>query len=362
MELNSTNVLSALGSVLDPVEKKDVVTLGNVKELKIEGNKISFDLIVKSAALQHKKRMEDACSFAMERNFGSEVTCEINVISKVPVKEEGIPGVKTIIAIASGKGGVGKSTVTANVALGLAKKGYNVAIVDADVYGPSIPIMFNVTDETPASMDVNGVNKMVPVEAYGIKIMSLGFFTEPNQPVTWRGAMVTKALKQMFFDTHWVDIDFMLVDLPPGTGDIHLSLVQSTSVSSAIMVTTPQDVAIADVVRGIEMFKLPNINVPVLGIIENMAWFTPAELPDNKYFIFGKNGGKDLAEKIGVPLIGQLPLIQSVREAGDAGRPAILQESTSVNKYFVDIVDKVLMLQEKREKELPHTSVVQMTK
>ncbi|MFT4984389.1 MAG: ATP-binding protein involved in chromosome partitioning, partial [Flavobacteriales bacterium] len=273
-----------------------------------------------------------------------------------------IKGVKQIIAVASGKGGVGKSTVTSNLALGLKNKGYKVAIVDADVYGPSIPIMFNVADERPASVPVEGSNKMLPVIGYGIQIMSLGFFAEPDQPIVWRGAMVSKALKQMFFETEWDDVDYMLVDLPPGTGDIHLSLVQSTPVSSAIMVTTPQDVAIADVRKGVAMFKMPNVNVPVLGIIENMSWFTPEELPENKYYIFGKNGGAVLAEKLNLPLLGQIPLVQSVREAGDAGRPAILQSDTEISKDLVKLVDEVILHQDKRIKELPETKVVQMTK
>jgi len=362
MELNKEAIEKALSSVLDPEKSKDIVSLGMVKEVVIGDHKIQLTLATSNPTMQHKKRMEDACLFAIERAFGNEVSAEITFIASTAKQDKGIPGVKHIIAVASGKGGVGKSTVTSNLAIGLSKKGYKVAVVDADVYGPSIPIMFNITDERPAAVQGDGSNKMMPVEAYGIQVMSLGFFAEPDQPIVWRGAMVSKALKQMFFDTQWKDVDYMLVDLPPGTGDIHLSLVQSMPVSGAIMVTTPQDVAIADVRKGAAMFKMPNVNVPVLGVVENMSWFTPKELPDNKYYIFGQNGGKNLAERLNLPLVGQVPLIQSVREAGDAGRPAIMQENSEISTIFDGIVDKLIDLHDKRLAELPETEVVQMTK
>jgi ATP-binding protein involved in chromosome partitioning len=361
MMIKKEDVLEALKSVLDPDSGKDIVSGSQVSDLAIEDDSINFKLVVKNPAMQHKKRMEDACLFAIERNFGKEVKCTVEISSVSSAPSNAIKGVKQIIAVASGKGGVGKSTVTSNLALGLKNKGYKVAIVDADVYGPSIPIMFNVADERPASVPVEGSNKMLPVIGYGIQIMSLGFFAEPDQPIVWRGAMVSKALKQMFFETEWDDVDYMLVDLPPGTGDIHLSLVQSTPVSSAIMVTTPQDVAIADVRKGVAMFKMPNVNVPVLGIIENMSWFTPEELPENKYYIFGKDGAKNLAADIKTKFLGEIPLIQSIRESGDIGRPVAMQNGTILEKSFNEITKEMVAELLKRNENLPPTEVVRIT-
>lgn len=359
MEVTENAIIEALSGVQDPESKQNVIEAKLVSNLSFDDKKITFDLQLNSPALHHKERMVAACEFALERAFGKEMVFEITTKVTEQKTDNGLPGVKNVIAIASGKGGVGKSTVTANLAMGLHARGFNVAIVDADIYGPSMPTMFNVLHDRPQGLENN---KMTPVDAYGIQLMSLGFFAEPHQPIVWRGAMVNKALKQMFFDTVWEDVDYLLVDLPPGTGDIHLSLVQSLPVSAAIMVTTPQDVAIADVIKGAEMFRLPKVNVPLLGVIENMSWFTPEELPDNRYYIFGKDGGKHLAEKLSIPLIGQLPLIQGVRESGDAGRPAIMQENTLVVSFLNKIVDEVVTLHKQRLSDLPDTQKVTMTK
>jgi ATP-binding protein involved in chromosome partitioning len=258
--------------------------------------------------------------------------------------------VKHIGAIASGKGGVGKSTVTANLAGGLAKAGYKVGIVDADIYGPSMPTMFDIVGERPATIEVDGERKMTPVLSYGIGIMSIGFFTEADNAIVWRGPMASKALTQMFTDTHWGKLDYLLIDLPPGTGDIHLSLVQTVPLDGAIIVSTPQEVALADARKGVNMFKLDNIKVPVLGLIENMAWFTPAELPENKYYIFGRDGVKNLAEGMGETFLGHIPLVQSVRESGDIGRPAVYQENTPISEAFDELVRKFVVEVDRKKK------------
>ena len=249
-------------------------------------------------------------------------------------KGKSIPGIQNIVAVASGKGGVGKSTVTSNLAVTLSKMGFKVGILDADIYGPSIPIMFDVQNEKPLAVNVDGKSKMKPVESYGVKVLSIGFFTKPDQAVVWRGPMAAKALNQMIFDAAWGELDFLLIDLPPGTGDIHLSIMQSLPITGAVVVSTPQTVALADAKKGVAMFQQESINVPVLGIIENMAYFTPEELPDNKYYIFGKEGAKHLAEDLNIPFLGDIPLVQSVREAGDLGRPAAMQEATPIEAAF----------------------------
>jgi ATP-binding protein involved in chromosome partitioning len=254
-----------------------------------------------------------------------------------------LPDVKNIIAIASGKGGVGKSTVTANIAGGLLKKGYSVGIVDADIYGPSMPTMFDVVGERPTMIEVDGTQMILPVASYGLKILSIGFFTDQDNAVVWRGPMASKALTQMFTDAHWGELDFLLIDLPPGTGDIHLSLVQTVPLDGVVIVSTPQEVALTDARRGVNMFKMEGLKIPVLGIVENMAWFTPAELPENKYYIFGRDGAKNLAKGLKVPFLGAIPLVQSVCEAGDAGRPAVFQENTPTSKAFEELVDKFVL-------------------
>jgi len=288
---------------------------------------------------KRRKRMEDACRFALERNFGKDL--QVHISTKVLSKEDRsidqrkiLPGVKHIIAVASGKGGVGKSTVSANLAAGLAQMGYSVGLIDADIYGPSMPIMFDVADEKPKTKDIDGKNYILPVENYGVKILSIGFFADTSQAIVWRGPMASKALNQMFSDAYWGPLDYMIVDLPPGTGDIHLSLVQVVPLTGAVVVSTPQDIALADAKKAVGMFNLDVINVPVLGIVENMSYFTPPELPENKYYIFGQDGAKRLAEDLSVPFLGEVPIIQSIRESGDAGRPAALQESTPSGEAF----------------------------
>ncbi|MFT6799173.1 MAG: ATP-binding protein involved in chromosome partitioning, partial [Nonlabens sp.] len=280
---------------------------------------------------------------------------------KPEIKGKAIPGIDNIIAIASGKGGVGKSTVTANVAVTLAKMGFKVGLLDADIYGPSATIMFDIVNEKPLSVNVDGKSKMKPVESYGVKVLSIGFFTQPDQAVVWRGPMASKALNQMIFDAAWGDLDFLVVDLPPGTGDIHLSIMQSLPLTGAVVVSTPQTVALADARKGVAMFQQESINVPVLGIIENMAYFSPPELPENKYHIFGKDGARNLAEDLDIPFLGELPLIQSIREAGDAGRPAAMQEGTDIEKAFIEITKKVVSETVRRNDALPPTQAIKIT-
>jgi ATP-binding protein involved in chromosome partitioning len=344
MELVRENVLDVLAVVMEPDLKKDIVSANLVEDLKIENNSVSLKVLVSNPALHARRRMQEAVEFNLKNKFGKEleIACEV---AAMPAKEiesanqrKILPEVKHIVAIASGKGGVGKSTITANLAGGLAKAGFKVGIVDADIYGPSMPTMFDVVEDRPTMLDIDGVPKINPVISHGIKILSIGFFTDQDNAVVWRGPMASKALTQMFTDAHWGELDYLLIDLPPG--DIHLSLVQTVPLDGAIIVSTPQEVALADARRGVNMFKLDTIKVPVLGIIENMAWFTPAELPDNKYYIFGRDGAKNLAAGMNVPFLGQIPLVQGVREAGDVGRPAVFQENTPISEAFDELVRK----------------------
>ena len=350
---------------MEPDLKKDIVALGLVSDIKIEGKKISFTVKISNPAMHNRKRMEEACRFAIERVYGAgyEVTVNISALGtdRAPELRKVLPGVKNIIAVASGKGGVGKSTITANLAAGLAKKGYKVGLIDADIYGPSQPLMFDVTHEKPTMIEVDGKQLINPVESYGVKIMSIGFFADLNQAIVWRGAMASKALNQMFTDTYWGPLDYMLIDLPPGTGDIHLSLVQIVPLTGAVIVSTPQDIALADARKGVGMFKLDSINVPVLGIVENMAYFTPEELPDNKYYIFGKGGAKNLAEDMKIPFLGEVPLVQSIRESGDVGRPAVLQEGTPSQIAFDLLVAAFVEQVNWRNKNIGPTKQVQIT-
>jgi ATP-binding protein involved in chromosome partitioning len=277
------------------------------------------------------------------------------------LKGPALPGVQNIIAVASGKGGVGKSTVTANLAVALANMGFKVGLVDADIYGPSMPMMFDVAHEKPASIEVDGIRKMDPVQSYGVKLLSIGFFAGANQAVVWRGPMATKALNQLIRDAHWGELDFLIIDLPPGTSDIHLSLVQAVPVTGALVVSTPQPIALADARKGVAMFRLDSINVPVLGIVENMAYFSPPELPDNKYYIFGQDGAKHLAEELNTPFLGEIPLVQSIREAGDVGRPAILQEGSAVSDAFIEMARRTVEEVVHRNDQLPPTEIVRIT-
>lgn len=344
MDITVDKVKEALKKVIEPDLKKDIITLDLVDNIEIDGNKIKFNVKIYNPAMHAKKRMQEALEFQLERAFGKEVDAEISLQplpkDKEPEVRSILSNIDNIIAVASGKGGVGKSTITANLAAGLAKMGYKVGLVDADIYGPSMPTMFDVVGQRPQGVDKDGKTLIQPIESYGVKILSIGFFADPEQAVVWRGPMATKALNQMFKDADWGDLDFMIVDLPPGTGDVHLTLVQNVPLTGAIVVSTPQEVALADARKGINMFRMDSLKVPVLGVVENMAWFTPEELPDNKYYIFGQDGAKMLSETMNVPLLAQIPLIQSVRESGDVGRPAVLQDNTLSSKIFDEFVRK----------------------
>lgn len=366
MSFSEKDILHALSFVIEPDLKKDIVELNLISNLQIDNNKISFDLQINNPALHNKKRVLEACQMHLDRILKNFVELEVNITPipkapETPIQNRILPNVKNIIAIASGKGGVGKSTITANLAVALAQKGYKVGLIDADIYGPSMPVMFNVEDEKPKPIDIEGRSLIDPIESYGVKLLSIGFFASPDQAVVWRGPMATKALTQLFTEGNWGKLDYLLIDLPPGTGDIHLTLVQTVSVTGAIIVSTPQKVALIDARKAIGMFKMGQINVPVLGMVENMAYFTPAELPNNKYYIFGKEGLKELAEKNNIPLLGEIPLVQSVREAGDAGRPAVLQENTPQAKAFMDFADNVIKEVEKRNEALAPTEKVEIT-
>ncbi|MBI1268767.1 MAG: P-loop NTPase [Cryomorphaceae bacterium] len=336
-------VLEALSNVVEPDLKKDIVSLNLVEDLHIDGKAVRFKVKVSNPAMHSRKRMEEACEFALQRVLGDvEVDVQALALEKNEQTAETrrvLPGVKHIVAVASGKGGVGKSTVAANLAAGLALRGYAVGLVDADIYGPSAPIMFDLRDEKPTSKEVHGKQYIVPVENYGVKVLSIGFFADDSQAIVWRGPMAAKALGQLFTDAWWGDLDYMIVDLPPGTGDIHLSLVQQVPLTGAVIVSTPQDVALADAKKGVSMFQLDSIKVPVLGMIENMSFFTPPDMPEKRYYIFGQDGARQLASKLDVPFLGELPIVQGIREAGDVGRPAVLQEDTPAAKAFSTILD-----------------------
>lgn len=343
MELNRDEILKVLGNILEPDLKKDIVSLNLVDELTFSENEISLTVSLSNPALHARKRMQEAVEFNLKRFFGQEiqVVCTVKGLNNESKKarRKVLPDVKNIVAIASGKGGVGKSTVTANIAGGLLKAGYSVGIVDADIYGPSMPTMFDVVSERPTMAEIDGKNLINPVESNGVKLLSIGFFTDQDNAVVWRGPMAAKALTQMLTDANWGELDYLLIDLPPGTGDIHLSLVQTVPLDGVVIVSTPQEVALADARRGVNMFKMDTIKVPIIGIVENMAYFTPAELPDNKYYIFGRDGAKNLAEGMKVPFLGAIPLVQSVCEAGDSGKPAVFQENTPIAKAFDDLVN-----------------------
>jgi ATP-binding protein involved in chromosome partitioning len=368
MKLNKQDILKALETITVPGEGQNMVDSGAVKNVITFGDEVIVDITIKNPSLQAKKRTEVDILKTIHEQVYEKAKITINVKVEAPekpkanvIKGKPIPGIQNIVAVASGKGGVGKSTVTANLAVTLAKMGFKVGVLDADIYGPSIPIMFDVEKEKPLAVNIDGKSKMKPVENYGVKILSIGFFTQPDQAVVWRGPMAAKALNQMIFDAHWGELDFMLIDLPPGTGDIHLSIMQSLPITGAVIVSTPQNVALADAKKGVAMFQQESINVPVLGIIENMAYFSPAELPDNKYFIFGKEGAKNLAEDLKVPFLGELPLVQSIREAGDIGRPAALQTATLLEKAFEDITKKVVQEVVRRNDDLPPTEAIKIT-
>mgnify|MGYP003493677257 CR=1 FL=1 len=366
MKLDRKEILKALESLTIAGEGKNMVESGAVTNVVTFGEEAIVDLTISTPAMHIKKRAEDDIRKLIQEKFNPEAKVKVNIKVETPekpneIKGKAIPGIKNIIAVASGKGGVGKSTTTANLAVTLAKMGFNVGILDADIYGPSMPIMFDVETEKPVSVMVDGKSKMKPIESYEVKILSIGFFTAPSQAVIWRGPMASKALNQMIFDADWGELDFMLIDLPPGTGDIHLSIVQSLPITGAVIVSTPQAVALADAKKGVAMFQSDSINVPVLGIIENMAYFTPEELPENKYYIFGKEGAKNLAEDLDVPFLGEVPIVQSIREAGDYGRPAALQTASPLEKVYEEIARNVVQETVNRNENLPPSEAVKIT-
>ena len=349
-------------------EKIDIISKGSVKNIVIFDKEIVIDLEVVNPTLKSKNLIKENLHNYLKEHLNNEISLKINFqIASKPIEnkiynpQKKITNISNIIAVSSGKGGVGKSTITSNLAVSLSKMGFNVGILDADIYGPSIPLMFDVQNEKPLAVNIEGKSKMKPIENYGVKILSIGFFTKNDEAVIWRGPMASKALNQMIFDADWGKLDFLLIDLPPGTGDIHLSIMQSLPISGAVVVSTPQTVALSDARKGVSMFKKENINVPVLGIIENMSFFVPKELPENKYYIFGKEGAKNLATDLEIPFLGEIPLIQSVREAGDYGRPASMQENTISENTFNKISKNMLSELLKRNKELPETEIIKIT-
>lgn len=365
MKLDRKEILKALETITVAGEGKNMVESGAIANVVTFGDEVVVDLVLHVPAMHIRKRAEDDIKKTILEKVSAEAKIKINVKietpEKVEIKGKAIPGIQNIIAVASGKGGVGKSTVTANLAVSLAKMGFSVGILDADIYGPSMPIMFDVETAKPLSVEVDGKSKMKPVESYDVKILSIGFFTSPSQAVMWRGPMAAKALNQMIFDADWGELDFLLIDLPPGTGDIHLSIVQSLPITGAVVVSTPQAVALADAKKGVAMFMSEAINVPVLGIIENMAYFTPEELPNNKYYIFGKEGAKNLAEDLAVSFLGEVPIVQSIREAGDYGRPAAMQTGSIIETVFENITRNVVQEVVNRNENLPATEAVKIT-
>jgi ATP-binding protein involved in chromosome partitioning len=343
--LSNESVLHALSHVEEPDLKKDLVSLGMIRNLEVEGNTIRFTVRLTTPACPLKEVIRERCMKALETHLGPGLDVHIAMDAEVTSQREIagplLPGVKNIVAIASGKGGVGKSTVTSNLALALAKNGAKVGLIDADISGPSIPTMFGVEDAQPKVVVIDGKNYLVPVERLGIKLLSIGFLAHGDTAVVWRGPMMSSALKQFIADCQWGELDYLLIDLPPGTSDIHLTLVQTVPLTGVVVVTTPQRVALADAAKAISMFGQTPIKVPILGIVENMAYFSPPELPDNRYYIFGRDGGKNMAEKYALPFLGELPLVQSIREAGDGGVPIVMHDDEPVSRAFADLASNV---------------------
>ena len=344
MIITEEKVLAALSHVEDPDLKKDLVTLKMIKDVKIEDKKVAFTLELTTPACPLKDMLKNACINAVKHFVDAAAEIEINITSRVtkPIDTSQLKAIKNIVLISSGKGGVGKSTVSSNLAVTLAADGAKVGLIDADIYGPSVPIMFDLVGAKPSAKETaDGKTLILPIEKYGIKLLSLGFFSDPDQPVPWRGPMASNAIKQLFNDADWGELDYLLVDLPPGTGDIHITISQSFPIAGAVIVTTPQQVALADTRKGLAMFGMPGINIPVLGVIENMAYFTPEELPNNKYYIFGKDGGKELAKHFQVPFLGEIPLVQGITEAGDKGKPIVLETAHPQALAFKEIAGKI---------------------
>ena len=367
MKITKEAIFDALKKISLPGEGKNIIDRGIVTNVMIFGDQVDIDLQLENPSLQARKKLEVTILKTIHKEVYEKAKININI--KVvatkqqsnPIRGKSIPGIENIIAISSGKGGVGKSTITSNIAVTLAQMGCKVGVLDADIYGPSIPTMFDIEGSKPQSVKIDGKSKMQPIENYGVKILSIGFFTKPEQAVIWRGPMAAKALNQMIFDASWGVLDFLLIDLPPGTGDIHLSIVQALPLSGALVVSTPQNVALSDAKKGISMFQQESIKVPVLGVVENMSYFTPEELPENKYYIFGEKGAEYLAKDKGVPFLGSVPIIQSIREASDYGRPASLQEKTTISDKFNQITKNLVSQVIFRNKNLPPTKAVEIT-
>ncbi len=358
-------VLKALGNVDDPDLGKDLVTLNMVRDIEIDGNHVSFTVVLTTPACPMKEMIEKACIKAIQLLVSKDAVVSVNMTSNVVSNRKDnmavLSDVKNIIAVASGKGGVGKSTVAVNLAIGLAQEGAKVGLLDADIYGPSVPIMLGIREERPKMMDSgDGKGKIVPIEKYGIKAMSIGLLVDEKQAVVWRGPIASSALKQFITDVHWGELDYLVIDLPPGTGDIHLTLVQAVPVTGAVIVSTPQAVAAADAKKAIMMFRQPQINIPILGIVENMAYFTPAELPENKYYIFGKGGAQKMAEQFELPFLGEVPIVQGIREGGDIGMPAVLDEANPASRIFMELARNVARNVSMRNANIEPTKVVQM--
>jgi ATP-binding protein involved in chromosome partitioning len=367
MKFTKKEVELALKTITAPGAVENLLESGAISNLMIFGDQIDLDVRLQNPTLQARKKLEVTIMRVIHEKVYAKAKIKINTKVDPPKKTatiskgQPIPGIDSIVAISSGKGGVGKSTVTANIAVTLAEMGCKVGILDADIYGPSIPTMFDIEGQRPLSKKKDGKSKMAPIVNHGVKVLSIGFFTQPDQAVIWRGPMAAKALNQLIFDADWGELDFLLIDLPPGTGDIHLSIVQSLPLNGSVVVSTPQKIALADARKGIAMFTQENIQVPVLGIIENMAYFTPSELPNKKYYIFGQNGAENLASDKKVPFLGAIPLAQSIRESSDVGRPAALQVGTPIQKSLIDVTRNMVNQLLKRNINLPPTKAVEIT-
>jgi ATP-binding protein involved in chromosome partitioning len=363
MAITRAHVLKALKKVRHPDKKKDIIELQMVQDIEVDGKRVEMTLVFPGARDPFLESLKKACVMTLEQEFGGDIEIRGNIhhrFQAVHTEEEILPGVKNIIAIASGKGGVGKSTIAANLAVALAKTNAQVGLIDADIFGPSMPKMFQVEHVRPEVRKIKDRDMIIPVEKYGIKLLSIGFFVDPNDALVWRGPMATNALKQLINQADWGPLDYLVIDLPPGTSDIHLTMVQEVPVTGAIMVSTPQDIALADVVKGIAMFRSENINVPVLGLIENMAWFTPEELPDHKYYLFGQGGCQKLADEYDLPLLHQIPIVQSIREDSDQGTPSALDETSMLGKIFKALAVDTIREVERRNAEKAPTRRVRI--
>lgn len=365
--MNKELVLQALSSVIDPDLKKDLVSLGMIQNLIITDEKVGFSLVLTTPACPLKTYLRDSCVEAIQKQFGKHVQVDIDITSKVTQhkidKKENVKNlseVKNIIAVVSGKGGVGKSTIAANLAVGLAMEGASVGLLDGDIYGPSAPLMFGLQGQTPIVNELEGRQVIEPLVSYGVKVMSIGFFVAPDASLMWRGPMASNYLKQLITDTNWGNLDYLIFDMPPGTGDMHLTLVQTVPVTGAVVVSTPQQVALADARKAVSMFADKNIQVPILGLVENMSYFTPPELQENKYYIFGKEGTKKLSEELGLPLLGEIPIYEEICQSGDNGRPAVADTDSTVSKAFIQFCQATAQAISVRNANLPPTDTVEM--